>query len=126
MRQAASDFKQALTNQAGNSAEPTLVGDGVAPSDGIMRLSTYAVKVRVTGTGSIKVGVRGLDASDEWNYVGENDGLVNLGAAITAGTTRTFYLRDAGIFKRFAAVTSASSGAPVTNVWFYGVVERGD
>jgi hypothetical protein len=129
MRQAGSDFKQDLAAEtAFPTAEPTLITDGVDVEPGaLMRVAKVLVKVLVGGTGTIKVSIRGRDRDGDWGVVGENGGFVNLGAALAArAEPYYFFLRDVGVFNRFAAIGSDESAAAELSVWFAAVMERGD
>jgi hypothetical protein len=129
MRQAASDFKQDLNAQAGNSAGLPTGNDGLdmtAVSDGGMRASKYTLLVTVGGTGSAVVSVYGKGRSAVWGAAGDNAGAVNGGVALAAGNSYYFEVENLGIFLRCKTYVSGSTGSPTISTFLAPIYERGD
>jgi hypothetical protein len=82
------------------------------------------IKVRLTGTGSCKLRMRGMDELEEWGVLGELDGQLNAGAVLTAPQVYYFNLSIGNLHQRIVPRVTDLTGSPTINAWIAPAYER--
>lgn len=127
MRQTLGKKEQHLNAQAGAIGAPTGdVGIAMSAFSGAAKVSKHLLTVQVGGTGSIEVALYGRPTGGLWGALGNKEGKVNDGTALTAGNTYHFEIENLGAFERVFTRTLNATSSPTTSTWLQEILERGD
>jgi hypothetical protein len=105
--------------------DPALFVDMSLLSGATMLVVKYVVTVKISGTGSCKLAMWGRDRYGKtWAPAGEDQGLMNLGVALSAGQKAHLPIGNLGVFALIQLMVEDSSGSPVVDAYISEVLEN--